>query len=75
MSAAEKAVLTSVPTYPLPSVHQVQPEGLDSSELSLQSVEGERLLKVCEDEKVAVTNDFPFISVWVARERETSKRP
>lgn len=47
---------------------------LDLLELSLLSIEGSRLLIVCEFEGVAVTNASPFLSVWIARDSETSER-
>jgi hypothetical protein len=47
---------------------------LDLSELSLLNQEGVRFLNECQEAGIAVTNASPFISTWMAEERETGER-
>ena len=46
---------------------------MDVAELALVSVEGVRLLNACEDDGVAVVNASPYISKWMALERDTGR--
>jgi len=45
---------------------------LDVGAVALISVEGVRLLNSCEDDGIAIKNASPYISEWMALERNTS---